>query len=453
MRRLIPLVLAAAMITIPTSPARAAVAPAAGGTYTLVSGSSGKCLTVSSGNLLVQTACATGNTAQQFKVTAQGSGFTIGACVEAAAQLVQNACSGSAVQTWTFTASTAAAGKYLVKNAGTGLCMTNKDASTAGNNPIVQQACSDISQIQWAFNLVNGVPATATVAKDGTGMYTTVQAAINAVPSGNTTRRVITIKAGTYREQIKVPADKPNITLQGLGTSASQTVIVFNRNAGDWGATGSATAWILGKDFKATGLTFANDFDENSSDTGDQALAMFSDGDRAVYDNVRFLGDQDTLRVEDGNRAYFVNTYVEGTVDFIYSGGTAVFNACQIYEKRTSGGPITAASTPSGQTYGYLFYRSTITGAANNVTTLGRPWGQGAQVLYRESNLSATVKTAQPWTDMGDATWKNARFLEYRNTGAGATVNSNRPQLSDAQAPNYTPQKYLAGTDGWNPVG
>ena len=62
------------------------------------------------------------------------------------------------------------------------------------------------------------------------------------------------------------------------------------------------------------------------------------------------------------------------------------------------------------------------------------------------------MATAQPWTDMSSNSWKNARFFEYRNTGSGATVNGNRPQLSDAQAANYTPQKYLAGTDGWNPV-
>ena len=29
---------------------------------------------------------------------------------------------------------------------------------------------------------------------------------------------------------------------------------------------------------------------------------------------------------------------------------------------------------------------------------------------------------------------------------------ANRKQLTDAQAANYTPQKYLAGTDGWNPI-
>ena len=54
---------------------------------------------------------------------------------------------------------------------------------------------------------------------------------------------------------------------------------------------------------------------------------------------------------------------------------------------------------------------------------------------------------------MSGNVWSNARFSEYKNTGAGATINSNRPQMTDTQAVNYTPQKYLAGTDGWNPIG
>jgi len=73
--------------------------------------------------------------------------------------------------------------------------------------------------------------------------------------------------------------------------------------------------------------------------------------------------------------------------------------------------------------------------------------------LYRESTMTVGIKYSQPWQDMSANSWKNARFFEYRNTGAGAAVNSNRPQLSDAQAVNYTPQKYLAGSDGWNPIG
>lgn len=212
------------------------------------------------------------------------------------------------------------------------------------------------------------------------------------------------------------------------------------------------SVFVNGADFTASNLTFANDFDEASTTSGQQAVALNVNADRAAFSNVRVLGDQDTLLINSG-RSYFSKSYVEGTVDFIFGGGTAVFDASQIYEKRSTGGPITAAKTDATNKYGFLFYKSTITGATNNTTQLGRPWGPSAQVLFRESSLSATMKTAQPWTDMSSNSWKNARFLEYKNTGSGATTNGNRPQLSDAQAANYTPQKYLAGSDNWSPVG
>ncbi|WDZ83546.1 pectinesterase family protein [Micromonospora cathayae] len=293
---------------------------------------------------------------------------------------------------------------------------------------------------------------TPTVAADGTGTYRTVQQAIDAVPANNTTRRVITIKSGTYREVVRVPSNKPHVTLQGLGSAAAQTVLVYHNSAYTHGTSGSASVFVDGANFVAENLTIANDFDENSTPSGHQAVALHLNADRAVFRNVRLLGDQDTFLVNDRTRAYLVDSYVEGTTDFVFGGGTIVIDRSTIHEKRSTGGPITAASTPDTKTYGFLFYRSTITGAGSNNTTLGRPWRQGAQVLYRESILGGTVRNAQPWTDMGDATWQNARFLEYRNTGPGATVNSNRPQLSDAQAANHTPQKYLAGTDGWNPL-
>ena len=41
-----------------------------------------------------------------------------------------------------------------------------------------------------------------TVAQDGSGDYTTVQAALNAVPSNNKTPFIIYIKNGVYKEKI-----------------------------------------------------------------------------------------------------------------------------------------------------------------------------------------------------------------------------------------------------------
>ncbi|MGN9908276.1 pectinesterase family protein [Phytohabitans sp. LJ34] len=465
----------AAIVAVSALPASAAT-PANGGVYTLAVGASGKCLEVAGGSvdngaLLQQASCTAGSTRQQWRVTSSSAGgFNLvnvnstrcadvpSASTASGVRLQQWGCGdGTKVnQRWSFAASGAASGKYTIASAASGLCVSDKDGSTAGNNPIVQEGCSDVARMQWLFNQVGGTTppptGTPTVASDGTGTYRTVQAAIDAVPADNTTRRVITIKAGTYREVIRVPSNKPLVTLQGLGSGPSNVVIVYHNSAGTHGTSGSATAFVDGRDFVATNLTISNDFDENSASSGHQAVALNLNADRAVFDNVRLLGDQDTFLVNDATRAYVVNSYVEGTVDFIFGGGTIVFDNCSIYEKRSTGGPITAASTAATKTYGFLFYRSNITGATNNTTQLGRPWRPDAQVLYRESTLSATIRTAQPWTDMSGNLWQNARFLEYRNTGSGAGTNGNRPQLSDSQAASYTPQRYLAGSDGWNPL-
>lgn len=469
----VALVPAGAVLAV-TLPSQAATTPAAGGIYTLVPGASGKCVQVpsgskSSGALLTQAACVSGASYQQWKVVASNGKYNLvnvnsGMCIDvpgasttSGTQLQQWGC-GSAQnnQLWSLAASSAASGKYEVVSAASSQCVSDQNGSTAGTNPIVQETCSDVSRMQIAFNPVGSAPTTGTttssssrptVASDGTGKYTTIQAAIDAVPANNSSRVTITIKAGTYREIVTIPSNKPYITLQGLGSSASQTVIVNNHSsAGGYGTSGSATAFVNGHDFDATNLTMSNDYG-----VGSQAVAVNVNADRAIFNNVRFLGNQDTLLVNN-YRGYYVNSYVEGTVDFIFGGAVAVFSNCTIYQKRSTGGPITAANTSSTNTYGILIYKSAITGAANNVTQLGRPWGADAQVLYREDSLSATVATAQPWIDMSSNSWKNARFYEYRNTGSGATTNGNRPQLSDSTATSYTPQKYLAGTDGWNPT-
>ncbi|MEU6431844.1 pectinesterase family protein [Microbispora sp. NPDC046973] len=456
-----------ATVALHAVPAQAAV-PTAGGTYQISVTKSGMCLDVVSGSkdngaLVQQWGCTTGAAWQQFTLNSAGSGlFTIvnansgkcldvpGASTASGTQIQQWSCAGQTNQQWRLVAS--GSGTYQIVSVSSGLCLSDKGASTSSGAAIIQETCTANTNKQWLFTPA-GTQATATVAADGTGRYRTVQAAVDAVPANNGSRVVITIKPGTYREIVTIPADKPYITLQGLGSSARDVVIVNNHSAGTYGTFNSATAFVNGHDAALTNLTVSNDYEENGSTTGQQAVALNLNADRAVLSNVRLLGDQDTFLVNASARAYMTGSYVEGTVDFIFGDGTIVINDCDIYEKRSTGGPITAARTDAGKTYGFLIYRSRISGATADTTQLGRPWGPNAQVLYRESTLGSTMKTSQPWTDMSGNSWKNARFFEYRNTGAGATVNSNRPQMSDSQAANYTPQRYLAGSDGWNPVG
>jgi pectinesterase len=314
-------------------------------------------------------------------------------------------------------------------------------------------------------------PADVVVAKDGSGTHTTVQSGIDAVAPGGT----ISVKPGTYREVITVPASKTGVTLRGTTGKASDVVIDYDNAGGTkkpdgstYGTTGSATATIAANGFTATALTFRNSFDRKAHPeiTATQAVAVKATGDRMVFDTVTFLGHQDTLYADTAavgtvGRQYYRDCAISGDVDFLFGRATAVFDRATITaldRGSDPGGYLTAASTRRANTYGFLIVGSRVVSTAAKATFfLGRPWHPGgdvdaiAQVVVRDTALPAAIKPA-PWTDMSGFSWKDARFSEYRNTGPGAGTGTDRPQLTAAQAASYTAQRYLAGADGWNPV-
>ncbi|MFJ8784678.1 MULTISPECIES: pectinesterase family protein [unclassified Streptomyces] len=313
---------------------------------------------------------------------------------------------------------------------------------------------------------------TLTVAKDGSGQYSTVQAAVNAVPANNPSRVVISVKPGTYRELVKVPSNKPHVTIQGSGGSRSDTVIVYNNasgtpkpdGSGTYGTGGSATVAVEADDFQARNLTISNDFDEAShQDIANQAVALRTAADKVFLDGVIVSGDQDTLLVDTAakeklGRVYMTNSYVVGNVDFIFGRATAVIDKSVITLKKrwngTSAGYVTAPSTAAGRK-GILIANSTVNGDVSSASFyLGRPWHAGGdasldpQTTVRNTSLSAAVKST-PWTDMSGFSWKDDRFAEYKNTGAGSgAASGDRPQLTDAQA---TGQEVADWLGDWTP--
>ncbi|MEV5312829.1 pectinesterase family protein [Streptomyces sp. NPDC052610] len=315
---------------------------------------------------------------------------------------------------------------------------------------------------------------TLTVAKDGSGQYSTVQAAVNAVPANNPSRVVIAVKPGTYRETVKVPSNKPHVTIQGTGGSRKDTVIVFGNAAGTpkpdgsgtYGTAGSATVAVEADDFQARNLTVTNDFDEkaNQSLSGHQAVALRTAADKVFLDGIIVNGDQDTLLVDTAakdrlGRVYMTNSYVTGNVDFIFGRATAVIDRSVITLKKrwdgTSAGYVTAPSTPANRK-GILIANSAVNGdVADRTFHLGRPWHAGGdatldpQTTVRNTTLSAAIRTA-PWTDMSGFSWKDDRFAEYQNTGAGSgTASADRPHLTAAQAADQEVADWLAG---WVPT-
>lgn len=281
--------------------------------------------------------------------------------------------------------------------------------------------------------------------------FATVQAAVDAVPDGNTQRYVIDIKPGTYMARVKVPSTKPFITLRG--EDPLTTKLTFNEPADALPNenTNHASTVVQAKDFIAENLTF-----ENSYGVGKQALALYAKADRLIFNNCRFLGMQDTLRSESG-RQYFYNSYIEGTVDFIYGKGTAYFENSTLFAK--SNGYLTAQGRESAaESSGYVFKNTTITGsAANGAVYLGRPWAAYARVVFIDSKIGPVINPAG-WSTWSGNNHLTSYFAEFNSLDLNGTpldlsrrVNWSK-QLTATEAAAFSKSSWLAGSDGWNPV-
>ncbi|MBE1441463.1 pectinesterase family protein [Paenibacillus sp. OAS669] len=298
----------------------------------------------------------------------------------------------------------------------------------------------------------SGVPSGALIvdAAGGSGVYTTVQAAIDAIPVNNTTPRTIYVKNGTYNQKLTFPANKPYITL--LGESAAGTILTYNDSASSaGGTTNSSSVFVYGNDFTAENITFQN----TAGPAAGQAVALYVGGDRASFRNVRILGNQDTLYANGSGRQYYRDSYIEGTVDFVFGSATAVFENCELKSK--NGGYVTAASTDQSKAYGYVFITSSLTtgGAGNDTVALGRPWRPYSSVTYLYTWMDTHIKPAG-WDDWGNAANQStARYKEFGSTGPGADAASRvswAGQLTSSQAGAMSAQSVLAGSDGWDPT-
>lgn len=58
-----------------------------------------------------------------------------------------------------------------------------------------------------------------------------------------------------------------------------------------------------------------------------QAVALRIAGDKAMFNAVRILGTQDTL-LDDIGSHYFYQSYIEGTVDFIFGRARSIYKVC-----------------------------------------------------------------------------------------------------------------------------
>ena len=293
------------------------------------------------------------------------------------------------------------------------------------------------------------------VAQDGSGDFTTVQAAINAVPDyrkAGPTR--IYIKKGMYKEKIVIAESKQGVQLIGEDGAVltyddyAQKPNIFGEGKG---TSGSGSVYIFGPDFFAENITF-----ENTSGPVGQAVACHVAGDRAVFRRCRFLGFQDTLYTFGENtREYYEDCYIEGTVDFIFGKATAVFNRCELRSKHT-GGFLTAPATPQSSSYGYVFYDCKLTadeGVEAGSVWLSRPWRPYGKTVFIRCKMGEHIRP-EGWNNWGKTdNERTAYYAEYQCYGKGADTSRRvawSHQLKDANA--YDMTNILKGADGWNPL-
>lgn len=324
------------------------------------------------------------------------------------------------------------------------------------------------------------------VAADGSGDYTTIQDAINAVPDQNKSRAVIFIKNGVYYEKVLIPETKPYISF--IGESEDGTILTYDDNpkktAPDGTLLGLGTyndypLMIKGHDFIAKNMTIVN----SSGSGAGQSIAVDVYADKVYFEKCKIIGYQDTLltrnltdNADPGNyannntvqtyRSYYKDSYISGSVDFIFGPGIAVFDNSEIHSRLS--GYVTAASTPAGQKYGYVFLNSKVTGesllatkqSATGPVSLGRPWRPYAQTVYMNTSMEGHIATAG-WNNFGKTSNEStAYYAEYQSTGPGANPTSRvswARQLTSDQAKKYTLDQIfkatslIGGTDNWDP--
>ncbi|PIN11559.1 Pectinesterase [Handroanthus impetiginosus] len=241
------------------------------------------------------------------------------------------------------------------------------------------------------------------VDKSGGGNFTTIQAAIDSVPSYNTRWICIYIKQGVYREKVTIPFDKPFIYLKGAGSRS--TFMVWDGH--DSIATG-ATFTSQADNIIANGLTFMNSYNYPINGSGNPmmpAVAALIEGDRSAFYRCVFMGLQDTLWDVQG-RHYFKHCTIQGAVDFIFGSGQSLYEGCTIAvvagALNGSAGYITAQGrSEANETNGFVFKNCNIVG--NGKTFLGRPWRDYARVVFYNTTMSDIIVPQgwDPWFSVG----------------------------------------------------
>ena len=248
----------------------------------------------------------------------------------------------------------------------------------------------------------------------------TLQQAIDSLPRDGS-EALIRLSPGEYHE--KLTLNRPHTILEGSG--ADVTRITWQDAAADpmpgedirRGTFRSYTLFVDAEHVTLRGLTVENA--ARPREEKGQCIALFVDGDHFLCEDCTLDSCQDTLftaplppreaqkngfigptqhRPRTPQRQTYRRCVIRGDVDFIFGGAAAWFEGCDIVS--VGAGYATAASTPQGQAFGYVFKdcRFLSGGAQEASVYLGRPWREYAKTILLDCELGAHIRP-EGWHD------------------------------------------------------
>ncbi|KAK4747131.1 hypothetical protein SAY87_026168 [Trapa incisa] len=343
------------------------------------------------------------------------------------------------------------------------LPMTERDGFWAAG--IISSSGSDQG---FTAGFTQDLKADAIVCQDDAdGCYGKIQDAVVAASNNRAERFVIHIKAGVFKEIVRVPLEKKNVVFVGDGVG--KTVITGSLTVGQLGMTTYNTATvgecIMGDGFMATGITFEN----TAGPVTHQAVAFRSDSDFSYVEKCEFLGNQDTLYAH-SLRQYYKSCSIEGNIDFILWNSATIFQDCEILvrprqqqpEKGEDNVVVAQGRTDPSQSTGFVFQNCLINGTEaymnlyrqnhkihNNF--LGRPWKKYSRAVFINCNLETLISPQgwMPWD--GDFALTTLFFGEFNNTGPGSAIGQRvwwSSQIPAAHLDTYSFSSFIQG-DEW----
>lgn len=312
-------------------------------------------------------------------------------------------------------------------------------------------------------------------------VFPTITDALSHIPDKTDEPVTIQVMPGVYYE--KVTINHPNVRL--LGTSAADCIVTYDDFANDIMPDGSKRGTFRSYTMfvDADSVTLENLTIRNSSfprSKAGQAIALYADGDRLCVKSCRMESYQDTLftgplppaPLKPGGftgpkefaerrtqRQYYKDCYICGDIDFIFGSAIAYFDTCEIASvfseelppakdgNAPTYGYATAASTPEGSPYGYVFDKCRFTSTCpRHSVYLGRPWRDYAQTVLIDCCLGEHIRPEgfHDWNKPAART--GCLYAEYNSFGPGAD-NGARADfvriLSKEEARRYTKELVL----------